>query len=594
MVPDEELTLFAKTNFRNRNIRFGLKREDRLRHVYVIGKTGMGKSYMMEGMAISDIFRSEGVAFVDPHGDAIDKILSFIPEDRINDVILIDPSDSEHPVGFNPLEVPSAEFRNLIASNLVGVLKRIWADSWGPRMEYILRLTLLALLETEDPTMLGVTRMLTDKTYRKQVISQVQDPVVKHFWVNEFSSYSEKFANEAVAPILNKVGQFLSSTVVRNIIGQQHSTFDFRSAMDEGKIILINLATGKIGEDNAALLGAMMITKIQLAAMSRANVPEEQRRDFYLYVDEFQNFATDSFAVILSEARKYHLALTMANQYIAQMPETVKNAVFGNVGTMITFRVGAGDASLMEKEFAPSFEASDLVNLPAINIYIKESIDGITSVPFSAQTLTLSENVEGHQEEIRKQSQAKYGRDRAQVEDSINKWTGLDMDMIDDRIRVQDRAEEQRAQAIADNQAAARADRRPRSGERSRAPRSNESRPSSRSSESRPPSRATESRPSSRAGEARPVIRPQTQTKKVETASPKRVSHNELAEAIKSASATSTATQPISQTNTELAPAPARNPEPAPAQPEVLTGNVEAQRQPSPQEIKPGETIRFE
>lgn len=443
-LPQDELAIFGKTNFRHRDHRFGIKTDDRRRHMYIIGKTGMGKSYMMEGMAIADIMMDRGVAFIDPHGDGIEHILQYIPDHRIKDVILIDPSDMERPLAFNPLEVNDPVFKGQIASGLVGVMKRIWADSWGPRLEYILRLTILALLDEPEATMLGITRMLTDKTYRKQVVKKVQDPVVKHFWVNEFSSYSEKFANEAVAPILNKVGQFLSTSTMRNIVGQPHSTFDLREAMDSGKILLFKLSTGLIGEDNAHLLGAMMVTKIQLAAMSRANVPEEERRDFYLYVDEFQNFATDSFAVILSEARKYRLNLIMANQYIAQMPDTVKNAIFGNVGTMITFRVGAGDAAAMQKEFEPAFEASDLINLPKWNIYLKLVIDGITSNPYSAQTLTLSTVTEGNQEAIRTFSREHYGRPRVEVEDRILKWSG--MDQLEEKMEQQERNEEQAAQ----------------------------------------------------------------------------------------------------------------------------------------------------
>lgn len=578
-VPDDELTLFAKTNFRNRNTRFGIQRDDRRRHIYVIGKTGMGKSYMLEGMAISDIMKGEGVAFVDPHGDAIDKILQYIPEDRLDDVILFDPSDVLMPIAFNPLEVSDPAFRNLIASNLVGVLKKIWADSWGPRMEYILRLTLLALLETEDATMLGVTRMLTDKGYRKKVIDQLEDPVVKHFWVNEFNSYTEKFANEAVAPILNKVGQFLSSTVIRHIVGQPKGSFDLRQSIDDGKIILINLATGKIGEDNAALLGAMMITKIQLAAMSRANIAEEDRKDFYLYVDEFQNFATDSFAVILSEARKYRLSLIMANQYILQMPETVKNAVFGNVGTMIAFRIGAGDAAMMEKEFAPAFEASDLVNLPKYNIYLKMMIDGVSSKPFSAQTLTLSDVVEGHEEKIRQLSRAKYGRPVAEVEEAINRWTGLDMDMIEERIQVQERAEQQRAEAITENREREREERR---GSTRRSP----------SEGGRPRS----DRP--RGANDRPGWSSRTATKKPEVSAAKpaprkeRASKEDLAAAI--AAATSQGSQTVER---PLSPAPARRPEPS-APTETLNGDSEARRVETAAagsgELKPGQTIKFD
>ena len=601
-VPEEELTAFAKTNFRGRGQRFGLKCDDRRRHIYVIGKTGMGKSYMLRGMAISDIFRGEGVAFVDPHGDEIDRIMDFIPEERLDDVILFDPSDTDHPIAFNPMEVPTPEWRSLIASQLVGVLKKIWADSWGPRMEYILRLTLLALLETKDPTMLGITRMLTDKGFRRTVIEQVEDPVVKHFWVNEFASYTERFANEAVAPILNKVGQFLSSPIIRNIVGQEKSSFDLRAAMDEGKIILVNLATGKIGEDNAALMGAMMITKIQLAAMSRANIPEEQRRDFYLYVDEFQNFATDSFAVILSEARKYRLSLIMANQYILQMPETVKNAVFGNVGTMIAFRVGATDASVMEKEFAPAFEASDLVNLPSANIYIKLSIDGITSIPFSAETLTLSEQTEGNEAEVRRRSREKFGRDRAVVEEAINKWTGLDKGMIEDRIRVQDRAEEQRIAAVAENRSRERDER--RRGRPAMRPVRQSPSESGNSREGRGDRPGGERRDDRGQGPASAGARPESRERPTER--PQRANPDELAAAIKQATQSppppkteapsgSPEENPAPRTpNPDLAPSPPRRPEQSRPEPATVSGGIEKIEKGNGQELRPGQTVKFD
>src|SRR3989339_1167277 len=312
---DNEITFFAETNFRNSRVKFGIKKDDRRRHTYVIGKTGMGKSTLMENMIIQDIRNGEGVALVDPHGDFAEKILDFIPSKRINDVVYLNPSDIEYPIAFNVMESVTQEHKHLIASGLVGVFKKLWADSWGPRLEYVLRNAMLALLDYPGSTLLGVMRILVDKNYRKKVIAKIKDPVVRSFWVEEYSKYPDRFQAEAIAPIQNKVGQFLSTALIRNIVGQVKSTIDLRKIMDEQKILIMNLSKGRIGEDSSALLGAMMITKIQLAAMSRIDIPEEQRKDFYLYVDEFQNFATESFANILSEARKYRLNLIIAHQY---------------------------------------------------------------------------------------------------------------------------------------------------------------------------------------------------------------------------------------------------------------------------------------
>ena len=331
-VYEEGITLFAKTDFRHMQHKFGIKIADRRYHMYAIGKTGTGKSTMLENMAIDDIREGRGLAVVDPHGDLINHILEYIPENRVKDVVLFQPSDRMYPVAFNPLENVDPDLKSIVASGVVGIFKKLFAESWGPRLEYILRNTVIALLDYPNATMLGITRILVDKQFRDRVISQVQDPVIKDFFVNEFEQYDPKFRTEAIAPIQNKVGQFLSSSTIRNIVGQPKSTIDIKEIMDNGKIFLVNLSIGEIGEDASSLLGSLMITKIQLAAMQRATMSEEQRRDFYLYVDEFQNFATDSFAVILSEARKYKLNLIMTNQYVAQMPEAVRDAVFGNVG----------------------------------------------------------------------------------------------------------------------------------------------------------------------------------------------------------------------------------------------------------------------
>lgn len=422
-VAADELTVFAETNFRARIQKFGVKRKDRRLHMYIIGKTGTGKSTLMENMIFDDIREGRGVAVVDPHGELIDHVLNLIPENRIDDVVYFSPADHDHPIGFNILEYVDPQMRNVVASGVVGIFKKIFGESWGPRLEYILRNAILALLETPNSTLLGVMRILSDNAYRRQVISQISDPVVKDFFINEFEKYEPKFRQEAIAPIQNKVGQFTSSSTIRNIIGQPKSGIDIRQIMDTGKILLADLSTGKIGEDNSALLGAMLITKIQLAAMGRTNVAEDDRRDFYLYVDEFQNFATDSFATILSEARKYRLNLVMINQYINQMPETVANAVFGNVGTMIAFRVGAGDAEAMKNEFAPVFEVNDLVNLPNRQIYLKMAIDGVTVPAFSASTLPPPAEKYNLSAQVIDRSRQHFSTPRGDVEDYVAEWS---------------------------------------------------------------------------------------------------------------------------------------------------------------------------
>ncbi|MBI2483588.1 type IV secretion system DNA-binding domain-containing protein [Candidatus Uhrbacteria bacterium] len=419
-----EITVFGETNFRNRNRRFGIMKDDRRKHMYLIGKTGMGKSTTLENMIIDDIKKGYGVGFVDPHGDTAEKILDYIPSHRINDVVYINPADVDYPVAFNILENIDPRYKHLIASGLMGVFKKIWPDVWSARMEYILNNTLLALLDYPGSTMLGVNRMLADKAYREKVISKTQDPVVRAFWVDEFSRYNERYASEAIAPIQNKVGQFLSVALIRNIVGQVTSTINIRSIMDSGKILILNLAKGRIGEDNSRLMGGMFITKLQLAAMERVDMPEEERRDFYLYVDEFQNFATESFANILSEARKYRLDLIVAHQYIEQLDEKVCAAVFGNVGTMICFRIGAADAEFLEKEFAPRFTPEDLVNLPKHNMYLKLMVDGIVTEPFSARSLPplQPEELTGNREKLITVSRERYARTRDSVEDKINRW----------------------------------------------------------------------------------------------------------------------------------------------------------------------------
>ncbi len=419
-----DITVLGETNFRNQRRQFGIYPDDRRRHVYVIGKTGVGKSTLLENMIIQDIVQGKGVCYVDPHGDTVEKLLNAIPPERINDVVYFDPSDVDYPVAFNVLEAFDPQYKYLIASGLVSSLKKIWADSWGPRLEYILRNTILALLDYPSSTILGILRMLSDKTYRKKVVDCIQDPVVKAFWTTEFANYNERFRTEAISPIQNKVGQLLSSSIIRNIVAQPKSTINMNEIMNEGKILLVNVSKGKIGEDNSGLLGAMLINRIQLAAMDRAAIPEEERKDFYLYVDEFQNFATESFADILSEARKYRLNLTIAHQYVKQMEEEVTDAVFGNVGTIVSFRVGAADAEYLEQEFVPVFTQADLVNLDKYNAYIKLMINGISSRPFSMKTLPPEELKFTKGEVVRKVSRERFGRKKQIVEDKIRRWSG--------------------------------------------------------------------------------------------------------------------------------------------------------------------------
>lgn len=414
----------AKTNFRGQDRVFGIKPDDRRRHMYIIGKTGMGKTVLLQNMTIADIEAGNGLAVVDPHGEYAEALLDFIPPSRINDVIYFNPSDLEYPIAFNAVEQVAPENRHLVASGLMGVFKKIWPDVWSARMEYILNNTILALLEYPNSTLLGIMKMLSNKEYRKKVLDKVTDPVIKAFWLEEYAQYNERFEKEAIAPIQNKVGQFIAAPIIRNIIGQTKSSINMREVMDTGKILIINLSKGRIGEDSSKLLGGMLVTKLQLAAMSRVDIPEEKRRDFHLYVDEFQNFATDSFADILSEARKYHLSLVLAHQYIAQLPDTVRDAVFGNIGTLISFRVGAEDAEFLEKEFTPDFSASDLVNLAKTNIYIKLMIDGMASRPFSATTLLpLPKLQKTYADAIIKISRERYARNRKEIEEKISRWT---------------------------------------------------------------------------------------------------------------------------------------------------------------------------
>jgi hypothetical protein len=426
MAKENKVTYFAQADYRNKLTPFGIKAEDRTRHVYVIGKTGMGKSTLLENMAVQDLRNGEGMAFIDPHGSTAELLLDYVPEDRIKDVVYFAPFDTDHPVAFNIMEDVGHDKRHLVANGLMSAFKKIWVDAWSARMEYILNNTILALLEYPDATLLGVNRMFTDKDYRKKVVDHITDPSIKSFWVDEYAKYTDRYTQEATPAIQNKVGQFVSNPLIRNIIGQPKSTFNIREMMDQKKILIMNLSKGKVGEQNTNLLGSMLITKIYLAAMSRADASREEMSNlpnFYFFVDEFQSFANESFADILSEARKYHLNLTIAHQYIEQMQEEVRAAVFGNVGTMITFRVGSFDAEVLEKEFLPAFTAEDIVNLDKYQLYLRLMIDGVGSRPFSAVALPpIPHAARSFKEEILKNSREYFGRTRTDVEEEIVKW----------------------------------------------------------------------------------------------------------------------------------------------------------------------------
>lgn len=423
----KDVTPLGITNFRGGRTAFGMLPTDRRRHVYIIGKTGMGKSTLLENMIYDDIVKGRGVAVIDPHGDLADTILANIPKSRTNDVIVFDPSDYKNPIAFNMLESVPRELQPIVASGLLSIFKKMFAESWGPRLEYILRNTIITLLQVPDSTLMSIPMMLTQTSYRRKIIAKIQDPMMEKFWTSEFEAMEPKQMVEAVSPILNKVGQFLSSTLLRNILGQPKNPFSLRWIMDNKKIFIVNLSKGKIGEDSSALLGAMMVTKFQIEAMGRADIEEEKREDFYLYVDEFQNFATDSFATILSEARKYKLNLVMANQYIEQMSENVRGAVFGNVGTIASFQVGFTDATvlsgLMDEEVVST---NDLVNLGKYDIYTKLLINGMPSKVFSATTFGPIKlrvpNPEQKKDVIVKVSREKYSKPVEFVEKKINDY----------------------------------------------------------------------------------------------------------------------------------------------------------------------------
>ena len=423
---ERRITYFATTHTRGKREMFGIRAIDRGKHMYVIGKTGMGKSTMLENMAIQDIQNGEGICYIDPHGSTAEKLLDFVPHERIKDVLYFAPFDVDHPVGFNVMEDVGYDKRHLVVSGLMGAFKRIWVDAWSARMEYILQNVLLALLEYPGSTLIDVNRMLTNKPFRAAVIEKITDPIVRDFWTVEFATYTDRYTQEATPAIQNKVGQFVSNPLIRNIVGQSKSTFDLRKMMDEKKIFIVNLSKGRMGESNAALLGSMLTVKIYLAAMSRADEPPTRMAALprcYFYVDEFQSMMNEAFADILSESRKYKLALTLANQYIEQMEENVRNAVFGNVGTLITFRVGPFDAEVLKTVFEPTFEAEDLVGLGLGQIYLTLMIDGVGSAPFSAETIPpIDAPTISYREDVIHHTRSAYARTREEIEKQIGEW----------------------------------------------------------------------------------------------------------------------------------------------------------------------------
>jgi len=425
MDDEKRITYFGATHTRGKRNIFGIRAIDRGKHVYVIGKTGMGKSTLLENMAIQDIQNGEGICFIDPHGSTAEKLLDFVPHDRVKDVLYFAPFDVEYPIGFNVMEDVGYDKRHLVVSGLMGAFKRIWVDAWSARMEYILQNTLLALLEYPGSTLLDVNRMLSNKVFRKAVVDNIKDPVVGTFWREEFATYTDRYTQEATPAIQNKVGQFVANPLVRNIVGQPTSSFDIRKIMDERKICIVNLSKGRMGESNAALLGSMLTVKIYLAAMSRADEPAARMAKLprcYFYVDEFQSMMNEAFADILSESRKYKLALTLANQYIEQMEENVRDAVFGNVGTLMAFRVGPFDAEVLKTVFEPTFTAEDLVMLGVGQIYLTLMIDGVGSAPFSAETIPPIEKPNiSYRDDVIRYSREHYARSRKELEDLIVK-----------------------------------------------------------------------------------------------------------------------------------------------------------------------------
>lgn len=419
---EKDISLFGITNYHNNFDKFGIKRKDRRRHLYAVGKSGSGKSKFLELLIKEDMEAGKGVGVLDPHGDLVDNVLKYVPEHRIKDVILFDPSDIDNPISFNPLENVDEEYKMQVTIGFIYIFKKLFGSNWTDRLEHVLRYTVLALLDSPNTTVLSILKMLTDKNYRQTIVARIKDNVVKNFWVSEFAGWSEKFDAEAITPLLNKVGQFVATNMIRNIIGQPENKVNIREIMDGEKILLMKVSKGLLGEENSGLMGSMIITKLYQAAMSRADMPEEQRKDFYFYVDEFQNFATDTFAEILSEARKYRLNLTIAHQYMGQLSDVVQKTVFGNVGSIMSFRVGADDAKVLADEYNPIFSERDIINLGVREFYCKMSIDGEIREAFSARTISVPPVEKDFVAEIVANSRKEYCKPRKEVEEILNKW----------------------------------------------------------------------------------------------------------------------------------------------------------------------------
>lgn len=401
---------------------FGISAADHQHHVYIIGKTGSGKTTLLRNMLIQHIAHGHGVGLLDPHGDLAGEILNHIPSWRTDDLIHFDPGDAEYPIGFNPLANVPPDDRHLVASGIVGAFKSIWRDSWGARLEYILYNAIAALLDSTNVSLLGVNRLLIDAAYRGWVVRQIRDPFVREFWLGEYENYDDRFQREAIAPIQNKVGQFLLSPLIRNILGQVKNKVSIPLAMNRGQVFVANLAKGRLGEDKSNLIGSLLVTQFHLAAMQRVNLPQEDRLPFYLFIDEFQSFSTDSFVSILAEARKYGLCLILSHQYVDQVPLPIRQAVFGNVGTLISFRVGHTDAEALQSEFGEEFVADQFVDLNPHHIFISAMENGISRVPFRAASLPPVENRNERKDPLTARSRERFATPRAEIEEKIRRW----------------------------------------------------------------------------------------------------------------------------------------------------------------------------
>ena len=424
MVNTKECSFFGRTNYEAaleaKKFIFGIKREDRRRHIYTVGKSGVGKSKFLELLIRQDVAYGQGICLIDPHGDLIENILDFVPEERVNDVVVIDPSDINFPISFNPLLNVVPELKHQVAQGLIEVLEKQFGANWTPRLEHVFRFTVLALLDYPEATMRGMIMILTDRHYRQKVTDYIEDDMVKRFWAVEFADWSEKFDTEAIIPLVNKLSQFLSNPMLRSIFGQKENKIDLEHIINSKKILLINLAKGKLGEENSSFFGSMFITKLYQTGMSRASMPEKERKDFYLYIDEFQNLVTTTFENLFTESRKYGFCITVAHQYIAQLLPQVMATVLGNIGTIVVFRVGGDDAEKLAAEMKPIFQAEDMINLGIREFYIKMAIDGETFDPFSAETLkVLPATHKSFKEEIIEQSRKKYALSLEEVKKKL-------------------------------------------------------------------------------------------------------------------------------------------------------------------------------